>query len=444
MRLIARGAIWFGLYLFLILLPLVTAAIFRPDSLSPSTLTEIGVGLGFVGFAIMATEFALVSRVSAAADAFGEDSLQLFHNLMGTIALAFIVAHPLLLVARDYPASCWLNPFSECANRSTITAAIALFAVLALVITSIWRKQLRIKYEVWQIAHGLLAVTAVVAALVHMFIMGRYTSMLQMQIVWLIYSILLLYLIVWNRIVRPIVGWRRKWVIVENREERGNARTLVLEPVGHEGFNFAPGQFAWIKTGPTPFSIGQHPISISSAADVPPGGTVSFTIKALGDWSTKVVPTVRPGDQVWLDGPHGVFSIDREQAMGYCLIGGGVGITPLYSMCQTMANREDVRPVYLFYGARSWEEATFREELDALAPRMNLHVIYVLQNAHDGWEGESGFVSQEVLARHLPAQYRRFVYLICGPDALMDAMETALPALGVPPEQVITERFSMV
>jgi ferredoxin-NADP reductase len=30
------------------------------------------------------------------------------------------------------------------------------------------------------------------------------------------------------------------------------------------------------------------------------------------------------------------------------LIAGGVGITPLYSMCQTMSEREDVRPVLLF------------------------------------------------------------------------------------------------
>jgi DNA repair protein RecN (Recombination protein N) len=52
--------------------------------------------------------------------------------------------------------------------------------------------------------------------------------------------------------------------------------------------------------------------------------------------------------------------------MGYVLIAGGVGITPLYSMCQTLAEREDVRPVLLFYGAGKYEELTFREELDAL------------------------------------------------------------------------------
>jgi predicted ferric reductase len=181
MRILIRGILWFGLYLFLILLPLVTAVIFRPARVSPSPLVEGGVAAGFVGFALMALEFALIARVKPVAGAFGEDSLQLFHNLMGTLALGFIVAHPLLLVARDYPAQCWLNPFSPCANPATITAALALYAVLLLVVTSVWRKQFRIKYEVWQIAHGVLALVAVLGALVHIYMIGRYTSMPQIQ-----------------------------------------------------------------------------------------------------------------------------------------------------------------------------------------------------------------------------------------------------------------------
>jgi predicted ferric reductase len=183
---------------------------------------------------------------------------------------------------------------------------------------------------------------------------------------------------------------------------------------------------------------------MSSAGDVAPGGEVRFTIKNLGDWSGEEVPAMKPGDVMWLDGPHGVFSSDREQGMGYVLIGGGVGITPLYSMCQTMAGREDVRPVLLFYGAQDWESATFREELAELEGRMNLQVIYVLSDPPDDWEGERGYITGDILKRYLPKQYKRFVYLICGPEPLMDAMEEALPALGVPQEQVQTERFDMV
>ena len=153
---------------------------------------------------------------------------------------------------------------------------------------------------------------------------------------------------------------------------------------------------------------------------------------------------MKPGDTLWLDGPHGVFSMDREQAMGYVFVGGGVGITPLYAMLQTMATREDVRPVVLFYGARTEESLTFREELDALAEQMNLKVVYVLSHPEEGWRGETGFVSGEVMQRYLPKQYKHFKFMICGPEPLMDSMEEAIPQLGVPWEQVLTERFDMV
>jgi len=74
---------------------------------------------------------------------------------------------------------------------------------------------------------------------------------------------------------------------------------------------------------------------------------------------------------------------------------------------------------------------------------MNLQVIYVLSAPPENWEGESGFITTEILERYLPKQYRRFVYFICGPEPLMDAMEKALPELGIPREKVLSERFGM-
>jgi predicted ferric reductase len=444
MALVLRGVLWFGLYLFLVLLPLITAVISKPARQSPPLMIALGVGAGFVGLSLMCLEFALISRIKAAAQAFGEDSLQLFHNLMGMVALAFLIAHPVLLVIRAYPANCWLNPFAACANAATRAAALALYALILLVGLSLWRKKLGIKYEVWQVTHGLLALFVLIAAMIHINVIGRFTSTPIMRAMWLVYGILVAGLLIQYKILLPIWSWNKTWEVIENRQERGDSRTLVLKPVGHDGYSFQPGQFAWLKTGNTPFGPGQHPISMSSPGDVEPGGKVAFTIKDLGDWSGEEVPALKPGDRIWLDGPHGVFTMDRKQAMGYVFIAGGVGITPLYSMLQTMIDREDVRPVLLFYGGDKWEGLTLREELDALTSRMNLKIIYVLNKSHEGWEGETGYVTGEVLQRYLPKQYKRFVYFICGPDPMMDAMEETLPQLGVPRENIQTERFAMV
>lgn len=442
MKMTIRGIIFFAVYLFLVTLPLDTALIVNPQA--GSLANNLAAGTGFLGLTLMATEFLLISRIKPAAQPFGADALQLFHNLMGMLALAFLLVHPILMFLSGYPLNCWLNPFSSCANFLTIPAALALYGLIVLVFTSVFRDRIRIRYETWQVGHGLLAVFVLLGAMPHIFTLGRFSRTPVMQAMWTLYAVAMIALILWYKILRPLLDWDKRWLVVENRQERGDARTLVLQPLNHPGFSFEPGQYAWIKKGKTPFGIGQHPISLSSSADVEPGGTISFTIKKLGDWSGVVVPTIQPGDTVWVDGPHGVLSADREQGMGYVLIAGGIGITPLYSMCQTFAARGDVRPVLLFYGGRDYASLTFREEFEALPERMNLQVIYVLSEPADEWQGEKGFITAEVLKRHLPVQYRRFVYFICGPKPLMDSMEAALPELGIPREKVLSERFEMV
>lgn len=444
MRMTVRGIIFFGLYFFLITLPLDLALLSNTTRVPKPFLIEVAIGAGFIGFSLMAMEFALISRIEAAAQPFGEDSLQLFHNIMGVVALGLLLFHPIVLVLNGYPADCWLNPFADCGNLATTTASLALYALLLLVITSIWQKRLRIPYEIWQVMHGLLALFILIASMFHIFILGRYTSTALMKGMWLLYAILVVSLILYYKIITPLLRWNKRWRVVENREERGDSRTLTLEPDGHDDFSFEPGQFAWIKSGTTPFGIGQHPISFSSSGDVPPGGQVRFTIKNLGDWSGEQVPAIQPGDRMWIDGPHGVLSSDREQGMGYILVGGGIGITPLYSMCQTMAERGDARPVVLFYGGEDWGSLTFREELEQMGDSLDLTIIYVLARPDDGWEGETGFINQDIIKRYLPEQYKRFVYFVCGPKPLMDAMEEALPALGVPSDKVFSERFGMV
>jgi ferredoxin-NADP reductase len=119
-------------------------------------------------------------------------------------------------------------------------------------------------------------------------------------------------------------------------------------------------------------------------------------------------------------------------------------VTPLVSMVETLADREDRRPVLLFHGAHAEDELTLTERLADLRTRLDLTVVPVLERPPRGWTGEVGLIDEDLIRRHLPHNHRRFQYFVCGPAPLMDSMEQVLPALGIPAGRIHAERFDMV
>jgi predicted ferric reductase len=402
----------------------------------------LSVALAFVGLSLMGLQFALVSRVKWLGAPFGIGVLQRFHREMSFVALAFILAHPALLFL-DNAAVYLPLLFPPTAPLWAWFGEISALLLLALISLSIWRRRLRISYEAWQLSHGVLAVVVVALALAHVDGVGYYTNGVLRQAIFDLMAASLVAMLIWGRIVSPLIQLRRPWRVVRLQPERARSTTLVIEPEGHEGLSFKPGQFAWVSRWPV--AVTQHPFSFSSPSETESDGRVTVTVKALGDW-THNVKSLEPGHRVYLDGPHGEFSMDLYQAPGYVFVAGGVGITPLYSMVSTMCVREDVRPATLFYANRDWENVIFREQLDELALYMpNLEIIYVLQQPPPGWRGATGRIDAGLLRRHLPhKQYQRFEYFICGPETLMDASERALGDIGVPESRIHTERFAPV
>jgi len=109
--------------------------------------------------------------------------------------------------------------------------------------------------------------------------------------------------------------------------------TLELRPPEGLRFKFMPGQFAWFVFGRSPHAITQHPFSFSSSAE---REGLEIAVKALGDFSSRI-HELEPGIPVYVDGPHGVFSIDEDEGPGFGFIAGGVGVTGLLSMLRTLS-----------------------------------------------------------------------------------------------------------
>ncbi|MBL8843033.1 MAG: ferric reductase-like transmembrane domain-containing protein [Planctomycetes bacterium] len=441
-----RGGMWIALYVALGLLPLTVAGIARAAAPPLGFGAELAVALGFVGYALLLLEVATVTRLRRLSDRFATDALHRFHRLMGIVALGFVVAHA-LLAGWPMASVALLNPFRG--PPALQSGAAAFWATLLLVATALLRRRLRLSYEAWRHLHALLALLLPGALLIHLFTARGEPLPRALATVVIGFAAGSLALLLHYRIARPLALARRPWTLVENRDEGGDTRTLVLRPAGHAGFRFAPGQFAWLATGRHPLTSEQHPITIASSAERRDDGPLELSIKALGDWSRSVVPQLRPGARCFVDGPYGALTIDRFAAAAFVLIAGGIGVTPMRSTLLTMRDRGDRRPVVLFHAARNRQRMVFAEELVGLRRALDLRIVEVFEEPVassaplDGPPVEQGYVTAPLLRRHLPADLRHHAFLVCGPGPMQDAVAQALAELGVAPEQVHTERFDL-
>jgi predicted ferric reductase len=439
LRYAMRGTVWVILYLLFILAPLFALLI----GTWPPTRdfwTEVSVGIGYAGLAMMGLQFGLTARFRYVTDPWGEDVIYHFHRQISLIAVGLVIAHPLILFLVRPELLALLN--SIAAPWRARFAALSTYSLIALIVMALWRAKWNIRYETWHVTHIVLAVVAIAAGLLHMVGWGFYLTDPWKQALWIGLTIFWVGLLLYVRIAKPLLMLRRPYRVAEVREERGDSWTLVMQPDGHPGFRFSPGQFGWLTVWGSPFKITGHPFSFSSSAAVA-DGRVEMTIRNLGDF-TSAVHKVPVGQRVYLDGPYGAFTIDRNPADMHVLIAGGVGITPMISMIRTLADRGDKRPVILLYGSKDWESITFRAELEALKARLALTVVHVLQHPPASWTGEQGFINAEMFKRHLPPPYAAHEYFICGPDVMMDAIEIALGELNVPLSKYHSERYSFV
>ena len=115
------------------------------------------------------------------------------------------------------------------------------------------------------------------------------------------------------------------------------------------------------------------------------------------------------------------------------LIAGGVGITPMRALFETLplAPGQDLT---LLYRARHPEHLLFRHELDHIARVRGAEVHYLLGD-------DRGALSTAGLLRLVPDAARRDVYL-CGPPSMTRDVRAALLAAGLPPETLHEERFA--
>ncbi len=437
--LVSSSVLWLCIYLVLVLSPLFILLGLRELDGS-GFWWDFSMALGFTAMAMMGIQFLLTARFKRITQPFGIDIIYYFHRYFAVLAICLLLLHYLILKFQYPDALGVLNPLEAADYLSAGRVALLLFVMM--VITSLWRKQLHLNYDLWRLIHILFAVSAFLLALWHIEGVGYYIDAPEKRWLWSAYTLLWLCLIAYVRILKPWQMFKHPFKVEKVKQERGDACTLTIKSVSGEPFSFSPGQFAWLTLDDSPWHIREHPFSISSSSEQ--SQQIEFTIKSLGDFTSRVKET-QPGTTAYIDGPYGIFSVDQyPQAPGFVFIAGGVGAAPIMSMLRSLADRNDKRPLLFIYANNQWQDVIFREELESLKNRLNIQLLHVIKYPHENYDGQSGYVTQELLSAVLDQDLLQYEYFLCGPWAMAESVQCALHALKVPLGNVHFELFDMV
>jgi predicted ferric reductase len=211
------------------------------------------------------------------------------------------------------------------------------------------------------------------------------------------------------------------------REVDAGLTEIALRPLGRP-VAFAPGQFAMIylegKDG-----WHRHPFTISSA---PHEGVVRVTVKALGDYTSRLQQIIEPGMPAVIGGPHGRFGhwkgTDRQ-----VWIAGGVGVAPFLSWLRGLGEHPLPDRVDFFYTADG--EPPFAEEIRAITDAHEHVHAHLIDTSIEG-----RLTTERVLAT-VDGDARELSVFLCGPQGMLRTFQTQLRRAGVPARRIHREYF---
>lgn len=177
-----------------------------------------------------------------------------------------------------------------------------------------------------------------------------------------------------------------------------------------------PGQFVMFRSQATdepllrrPFGIFQTGTLPSDCDGLPDKEFVEILYKVVGR-GTAIMRELHEGDRVELLGPLGRGFELADDGEGQILVGGGIGLVPLYMLASELVKRSKVR---LLIGGRSRKDVLMVTEFERLG-------VETYVSTDDGTLGEEGPVTQ-VLERKLSKFPEAAVYA-CGPMPMLEAV----------------------
>ncbi|MHC2085837.1 NO-inducible flavohemoprotein [Methylobacterium sp. CM6244] len=244
-------------------------------------------------------------------------------------------------------------------------------------------------------------------------------------------------------------GWR-DFVVESVTEESETIRSFVLAPRdGGPVLRHEPGQYLGMLIDLPGQGVLKRNYSISCA---PNDRAYRITVKReerpgepAGIVSNWLHAEAKPGTALRLAPPAGDFFLDRSTKTPVVLVSGGVGLTPMLSMLETLVETGADRPVWYVHGSISGRFHAMREYvrgLAARAPNIEVRTFYAVPEDGDrqGIDYDAdGLITADWLARETPLT--KATYYLCGPKPFLVSLVHGLARHGVPAERVRFEFF---
>jgi nitric oxide dioxygenase len=247
-------------------------------------------------------------------------------------------------------------------------------------------------------------------------------------------------------------GWEgfRAFVIARKVAESEVITSFYLRPAdGGAIAAFEPGQYISVKLD-IPGEQYTH-IRQYSLSDAPGKGYYRISVKREdaagkpeGRISTHLHRDLKEGDTVLVSAPAGDFTLRRGAERPVVLISGGVGLTPMVSMLNTLVSEEPARPVTFIHAAAHGRVHAMGQhvaEIAAAHPQVRAHLIYSEPTEEDRARGgfKEGRIDLAWLQSVVPSKDADFYF--CGPIPFMSCIRDSLRTWGVPEERIHFEFF---
>jgi len=208
-----------------------------------------------------------------------------------------------------------------------------------------------------------------------------------------------------------------------------------------EGFNFVAGQYGGF-TLINPSETDNNGITRRfSLLSVPQDDYIALTTRKQTSAYKRVLCELAPGSEIKFAGPSGNFVLHEDTSIPAVFIAGGIGIAPFYSMICDCAIKQANRPITLFYGNQSANDGPYLAELAELTTHMsNFKLVSTLVAAPEGWQGETGFITHNMLRKYV-VDLASPIYYICGSPGMVTTLQETLLEMGIEQEHIKVEDF---